>query len=118
MSDPALARLLADGWVEEIAADDAEVLGFWRRAVESYEDATVARLSRRGQFKLLYDAARQGVVTLLASHGYRARGATAHHQRTFAAGVALAPEALRRPSPACRRIAGFGTKSNTAPTAR
>ncbi|CAA9345659.1 MAG: hypothetical protein AVDCRST_MAG68-3304, partial [uncultured Gemmatimonadetes bacterium] len=88
-------HLIAIRWVEALDADDAEVLGFWRRAVESYGDAATPRVSRTGQFKLLYDAARQGVVAFNAAHGYRALGAANHHQHTFAAGIALAPEALQ-----------------------
>lgn len=71
------------------------MLGFWQRAVESFEDSTAPCLSATGQFKNLYDAARQGVVAFNAARGYRAKGASGHHQHTFALGVALAPEKLR-----------------------
>lgn len=95
MTGPTIEHLVANHWAESLVADDAEVLGFWRRAIESFEDSTAPRLSRTGQFKQLYDAARQGVVAFNAAHGYRAKGTTDHHQHTFAAGVALAPEQLK-----------------------
>jgi hypothetical protein len=90
-----IEHLVDNRWVESLEADDSEVLGYWQRAVESFEDASAPRVSRTGQFKLLYDAARQGVVAFNAAHGYRALGAANHHQHTFTAGAALAPEALK-----------------------
>lgn len=95
MSGSPIEQLVANHWAERVEADDEEVLGFWSRALESFADSGVPRLSRAGQFKQLYDAARQGVVAFNAAHGYRARGAGNHHQHTFAAGVALAPEELK-----------------------
>ncbi|HWK88816.1 MAG TPA: hypothetical protein VNP72_02440 [Longimicrobium sp.] len=97
MSAASIDQLVANQWAERLEADDEEVLGYWRRAVESFEDAGALRLSHTGQYKQLYDAARQAVVAFNAAHGYRARGASAHHQHTFAAGVALAPAELRSP---------------------
>jgi hypothetical protein len=95
MTGPSIDQLVANRWAEPLAADDAEVLGLWRRAIESFDDSTTPRLSRTGQFKQLYDAARQGVVAFNAAHGFRAKGTSDHHQHTFAAGVALAPETLK-----------------------
>lgn len=95
MTGASIDHLVANRWAEPLAADDAEVLGLWRRAIESFDDSTAPRLSRTGQFKQLYDAARQGVVAFNAAHGYRAKGTSDHHQHTFAAGVALAPETLK-----------------------
>ena len=91
MTGPTIEQLIANRWAEAVVADDAEVLGYWRRAIESFVDSTAPRLSRTGQFKQLYDAARQGVVAFNAAHGYRAKGTGDHHQHTFATGVALAP---------------------------
>ena len=95
MTGQPIDHLVASHWAERLDADDAEVLGLWRRAVESCEDSAAPRVSRTGQFKHLYDAARQGVVAFNAAHGFRAKGTTDHHQHTFAVGVALAPESLR-----------------------
>ncbi|HEU0016292.1 MAG TPA: hypothetical protein VFQ45_21615 [Longimicrobium sp.] len=95
MTGPTIDQLVANAWAERLAADDEEVLAYWRRAIESFRDAGVPRLSHTGQFKQLYDSARQGVVAFNAAHGYRARGASAHHQHTFACGVALAPPELK-----------------------
>ncbi|MGH7483037.1 MAG: hypothetical protein ACRELV_12855 [Longimicrobiales bacterium] len=95
MSGQSIERLVANQWAEHLDADDEEVLGFWKRAVESFSDSTAPRLSRTGQFKQLYDAARQGVVAFAAAHGYRAKGAAGQHQHIFAAGAALAPDELK-----------------------
>ncbi|HEU4452280.1 MAG TPA: hypothetical protein VFR81_04440 [Longimicrobium sp.] len=95
MSGQSIEHLIANHWAEPLHADDQEVLAFWRRAIESFEDSNVPRLSPTGQFKHLYDAARQGVVAFNAAHGYRAKGAAGHHQHTFALGAALAPEKLK-----------------------
>lgn len=95
MTGQTIAHLIEIRWAEPLEADDAEVLGFWRRAVESFDDASAPRVSRTGQFKHLYDAARQGVVAFNAAHGFRAKGTSDHHQHTFAVGAALAPEGLK-----------------------
>lgn len=95
MTGQSIEHLIAHRWAERLDADDAEVLGYWRRAAESFEDAAVPRLSPTGRFKLLYDAARQGVVAFGAAHGYRALGSGNHHQHTFAVGAALAPGTLK-----------------------
>jgi hypothetical protein len=95
MTGQSIEHLIANHWAEPLDADDQEVLGFWRRAIESFEDSTAPRLSATGQFKNLYDAARQGVVAFNAARGYRAKGAAGHHQHTFALGVALAPGTLK-----------------------
>jgi hypothetical protein len=94
MSGQRVEQLIANHWAEAVAVDDKEVLGFWQRAIESFEDSTAPRVSRTGQFKHLYDAARQAVVAFNAAHGFRARGTSDHHQHTFSLGVALAPENL------------------------
>lgn len=96
MTAPAIARLLEGRFLETVEIDDQEVAGLWARALESYRDSEAPRLSRTGAFKQLYDAGRQAVTALVAAHGFRARGTAGHHQSTFAAGAALAPEELAR----------------------
>ena len=95
MTGQTIEHLVANRWAEALDADDAEVLGFWRRAIESLRglhgaarepDRAVEAPVRR----------RQGVVAFNAAHGYRAKGTSDHHQHTFAVGVALAPEPLKR----------------------
>lgn len=95
MTGQTIGHMIANHWAEPLDADDAEVLGFWRRAIESYEDSAAPRVSRTGQFKHLYDSARQGVVAFNAAHRFRAKGTADHHQHTFAVGVALASESLK-----------------------
>jgi hypothetical protein len=97
MTGQSVHHLVANRWAEPLRADDAEILGLWSRAAESFEDAAAPGLSPTGCFKLLYDAARQGVVAFAAAHGYRALGAGNHHQHAFALGATLAPEPLRSP---------------------
>lgn len=94
MSNRVIDRLVEGRFLERVVVDDREVAGLWARALESYQDSEAPRLSRTGIFKQLYDAGRQAVATLVAAHGYRTRGAAGHHQSTFAAGAALAPEEL------------------------
>lgn len=93
MSD-SLERLREARFIEEVAADDEEIVGLWSKALESYGDSGARPLSRTGAFKLLYDAGRQAVMALVHAHGYRTKGTSAHHQAIFAAGAALAPESL------------------------
>jgi hypothetical protein len=67
MTGPSIEQLVANRWAEPLAADDAEVLGLWHRAIESFDDSTAPRMSRTGQFKQLYDAVRHGVVAFNAA---------------------------------------------------
>lgn len=114
MTGQTIEHLIANQWVERLEADDAEVLGFCQRAIESFGDAATPRLSRTGQFKLLYDAARQGVVALNGAHGYRARGSANHHEHTFAAGAVLARKRSGARSRQCRPSGVFAAIWSTA----
>lgn len=94
MSNRVIDRLVEGRFLEAVTVDEREVAGLWARALESYHDSEAPRLSRTGAFKQLYDAGRQAVATFVVAHGYRTRGAAGHHQTTFAAGAALAPDEL------------------------
>ncbi|HUF50216.1 MAG TPA: hypothetical protein VMN60_05250 [Longimicrobiales bacterium] len=92
MNRSAIERLLESRMIEAIQADDDEVVGLWRKAIESCGDSEVGGMSRDGVFKLLYDAGRQAATAFVAAHGYRAKGASGHHHSVLAAAAALASE--------------------------
>jgi hypothetical protein len=86
----AVERLLESRMIEEVQADDDEVTGLWRKAIESYGDSEARGISKDGAFKLLYDAGRQAATAFVAAHGYRAKGGLGHHHSVLAAAAALA----------------------------
>ena len=92
MSQNAIERLLESRMIEEVHADDDEVAGLWRKALESYGDSEVRGMSKDGVFKLLYDAGRQAATAFVTAHGYRAKGTAGHHHSVLAAAAALASE--------------------------
>ncbi len=94
-----LELLLEDRRLSEEEFDEAELIGLWRRAVSSWQDAGVTGLTAEGALVRAYDAARQAAVTVLAAHGLRVKG-QGHHYITF-----YALEALEHPD-----LAGFGNQ--------
>jgi hypothetical protein len=83
--------------LEERAADNVEVLGFWGKALEAYTDARNSSSSLDNRFLRAYDAGRIAAVALVRAAGYRVRGGEGHHYVTFDVARTLAedPE-LRR----------------------
>lgn len=88
----AIERLLESRMIEAMQADDDEVAGLWRKAVEPYGDSEVRWMSKDGVFKLLCAARRQAATAFVAAHGYRAKGTSGHHHSVLAAAAALASE--------------------------
>jgi hypothetical protein len=74
---------LAARRLEERAADDAEVLGFWRKALQAYGDARNASASLENRFLRAYDAGRIAALAIVRAAGYRAKGSESHHFVTF-----------------------------------
>ena len=64
--------------------DEAQLAGFWVKAVTSYRDARVPGLSTAGAFQHAYTAALQASLTVLAALGLRVRS-TAGHYTAFSA---------------------------------
>lgn len=76
--------------IEELAAEDAEVLGMWTKATRTARTALVKPLDGDpdARFTLLYQSALQAATAVVRSAGYRVRGEH-NHQITFAAVAAL-----------------------------
>jgi hypothetical protein len=85
-------RILLDSRdIEELPAEDAEVLGMWGKATRTYRSAGLPGLDDDpdARFTLLYQAALQGATAIVRAAGYRVRG-DHNHQITFATVAALA----------------------------
>lgn len=76
--------------IEELPADDAEILGMWRKAKRTYRSATLRALKNDpdAQFTLLYQSALQAATAVVRASGHRVRG-DHNHQITFATVAAL-----------------------------
>ena len=76
--------------LEELAAEDAEVLGMWGKATRTARTALVKALDddRDARFTLLYQSALQAATAVVRAAGFRVRG-DHNHQITFAAVAAL-----------------------------
>lgn len=89
-------RILLDSRdIEELAAEDAEILGMWGKATRTYRSAAVPGLEGDpdARFTLLYQSALQGATAVVRAAGYRVRG-DHNHQVTFATVAALGAGAL------------------------
>lgn len=86
--NPRIQVMVESRQLEALAADDAEVLGMWRKAVRSYQSSSIPELDADAAFTLTYQAALQLATALIRATGYRIRG-EAHHHQTFAAVAAL-----------------------------
>lgn len=95
MSTPQRIQQLIEGHrLQEIASRDADVAGLWHNAVASARDARNSTNSPDNQYVLGYQALLQMGTAVLASAGYRTRGAQRHHATTFHALAALGIEGL------------------------
>lgn len=87
-----IERLLRDRRLEERAADDDEIVGFWQKAEHAYRDARNVSNSLDGRFDRAYTAARIIAVAVVRDAGYRIRG-EAHHYVAFHAARDLVADA-------------------------
>ena len=77
--------------LEELPADDAEILGMWRKAVQSYRDSGLPGLGAESALVLRYQAGLQIATTVLRAAGYRVKDTPrGHHRIAFEALAALA----------------------------
>jgi hypothetical protein len=76
--------------IEELAAEDAEVVGMWRKATRTLQSAAAEGLDDDpdSRFTLLYQAALQGATAVVRAAGYRVRG-DHNHQIVFSTVAAL-----------------------------
>jgi hypothetical protein len=94
VSQEDIERLVAERSLAREEFDDAQVAGFWAKAVSSYADARVPGISSDGAFQLAYTAGLQATFALLAARGLRVKS-TARHYKAFYAMQKL-DDALRR----------------------
>lgn len=85
-----LRMMIESREIEELAADDAEVLGMWSKAVQSDRDSRIPQLTPGSAFTLAYQAALQAATAVIRASGYRVRETPkGHHRLTFMALSAL-----------------------------
>lgn len=82
--------------LEARPADDAEVIGFWRKAATALEDDRNASSSLDNRFLRAYDAGRIAALAIVRSAGYRTRGGESHHYVTFDVARSLVADAALR----------------------
>ena len=88
--NPRIRIMLDSREIEELAAEDDEVLGMWGKATRTARTALVAALDHDldARFTLRYQAALQAATAVVRAAGYRVRG-DHNHQITFATVAAL-----------------------------
>jgi hypothetical protein len=94
MTSYRIRRLLDDRDLEERAAPDEEVAGFWKKALRAYHDSRVPGLSPQGSFNAAYEAALDAATALIREAGYRVQSRTRHHWAAFYAVQGLGDSAL------------------------
>jgi hypothetical protein len=83
--------------LEAWPADDAEVAGFWNKALIARTDAMNASSSTDNRLLRAYDAARLAALAVVRAAGFRTRGSDSHHFVTFDVARSLVADAeLRR----------------------
>lgn len=100
-------RLLEGRNLEQVPADDAEVVTIWMAALREWLDGSVPGLSVAGAFTHVYQAAFRAATAMLRAAGYRVRGAVgSHHHATLYAVAALGDETLERIADSIQGIRG------------
>lgn len=94
MTSPRLQRLLADRDLSEEPAPDAEVVGFWKKAMRAYGDSRLPGISPAGAFNAGYEAALDAATALIREAGYRVKASGRHHWATFYAIQGLGDEEM------------------------
>lgn len=107
MKQHRIDRLLEGRSLEEVAAEDAEVLAIWTAALREWSDASVPGLSVAGAFTHVYQASFRAATAMVRAAGYRTRGAVgSHHHATFYAVAALGDDAIEQVADAMQGIRG------------
>jgi hypothetical protein len=65
--------------------DDAQVAGYWSKAVASFTSAQAQGLASDNAFQVAYTAGLQATLAVLAAHGLRVRSAANHYTAFHAA---------------------------------
>jgi hypothetical protein len=103
--NPTVQNHLEARRLEERAADDEEVLGFWSKVLTACQDAGSAGTSPANRLLRAYDAARTCAFAIIRAGGYRTRGGESHHFVTFDVARSLVGDADLRQ--ALDRMNGF-----------
>lgn len=76
--------------IEELVAEDEEVVGMWSKAVRTFRSAGAVGLDEDpdSRFTLLYQSALQGATTVVRTAGFRVKGNN-NHQIVFSTVAAL-----------------------------
>lgn len=90
--NPTISNHIVSRRLEERAADDAEVQGFWNKAMTALSDAANAGSSLENRLLRAYDAARLAAFAIVRSSGYRTLGTESHHFVTFEVARSLAAD--------------------------
>jgi hypothetical protein len=84
MSQEDIDRLVAERSLARQAFDDADVAGFWAKAVASYTDASRGDISADSRFLLAYTACLQATFAVLAASGLRVKSTASHYKAFYA----------------------------------
>lgn len=107
MKQHRIDRLLEGRNLEQVEAEDAEVVGIWTAALREWSDASVPGLSVAGAFTHVYQAGFRAATAMVRAAGYRVRGAVgSHHHATFYAVAALGDGSLEQVADAMQSIRG------------
>jgi hypothetical protein len=79
-----IERLVAERTLARQDFDDAQVAGFWAKALASFSDARVAGISADGAFQLAYTAGLQATFAVLAARGLRVKSTASHYKAFYA----------------------------------
>ncbi len=84
MSGSDIDRLVGERSLIRQSFTNAQVIGFWDKAVGSLADARTTVISTESAFQLAYTAALQASLAVLAAHGLRVRSAANHYMTFYA----------------------------------
>lgn len=84
MSADDIERLIAERSLARTSIDDAQVAGFWAKAIASYHDAKVHGISADGALQLAYTAGLQATFAALAARGLRVKSTASHYKAFYA----------------------------------
>jgi hypothetical protein len=85
VSSAELERLVGERSVIREPFDDAQVVGYWSKAVASFRSAQAKGLASDNAFQVAYTAGLQATLAVLAAHGLRVRSAANHYTAFHAA---------------------------------
>lgn len=88
--NPTLDRYLSARQLDELPAEDNEILSFWEKALSAHNDARNYSVSLHTRLLCAYDAGRLAALAIVRAAGYRPHGSERHHHVTFDVARSLA----------------------------